>query len=113
METRSRTGNGEYPDVIRKKGVEIVTDIRGGKIRVKAELGDLPFCVHAGIRPSRAVDFRPFAGHALQDRLQLALDRVVGVSLLLPAVVPGAVVLDDHAIIVHCCHLLIYKRQFF
>lgn len=60
---------------------------------------DLSRRMDAGIGSARAVDLHRLSCDPGQQRFELALNRVVRISLLLPAVIARAIVLQDHFII--------------
>ena len=60
---------------------------------------DLSRRMDAGIGSARAVNLHRLSCNPGQQRFELALNRVVRISLLLPAVIARAIVLQDHFII--------------
>ncbi len=103
MKPRSRFLHFQHADVVRKIAVEIGVDFRRVIPAFGPELRHLTPSVHAGVRSAGAVNIDFLAGHTGENGFELVLDRVVCIALLLPAVVSGSVIGDDHTVILHVC----------
>ena len=82
---------GLHGDVLRRVGVDGEGQPVHGDAALRAEVGDVPLRVDAGVGPAAAGEVHRLSGDLLQGLLQRLTDRG-GVFLHLPAVVGGAVV---------------------
>ena len=82
--------------------IKIIPDIIGiSKFFLTAEIGCLSQSMDTGVCPAGAIDIGWSTGELSCNGFQLCLYRVVCITLLLPAAVTGAVVLQDQFIVIH------------
>ena len=101
MEPLRRFLKRESADILRQIFPEQRQKLRAGLFRFRPEGAHLHSRVDAGIRAAAARDLDGLLQRAGEQRLELALHRLGGVSLLLPAAVARAVVAKRQFIILH------------
>ena len=109
VKARRCLGDGEDADIVREIFVDIIPYLVRCLLGLDPELSDLTFCVDACVGAAGPVDIHGLPGHDPEDLFQLLLDGIVGIALFLPAVVAGAIVLDEHSIILHNCILSVFR----
>ena len=90
-------------DVGGEVAAQAVQDLLGGQRGLGAEGDDLALGVGPGVGAAGGGDLDGLVQQAGEQRLQLSLDGVVGVSLLLPALPAGAVVAEGETVVGHGC----------
>ena len=100
----------EDPDIIRKIPVQIFPCCLSVRtdFRINMEISYLTSRMDPGIRSSGAMDLYLFSRHSEKHVFQFSLNRIVGISLFLPPIIPASVVFQSNAdIILHNCSFLI------